>query len=589
MKRLDRWLGSPRSIRRRLILLILGANAVLAAATIWGHLWNHSMGDSVRAASRLERLASETRGLLQAPADISATLGVAVSTGADCKDDCERVLRQVEAGFAGFHRHFAALLTERPALGGGLEAQAEALTAAGQATLAAARESGAHLNQGDHDGALRLLNERYHPAERRLTKAIDALAEALDRLAETHTAGTLARFDAASRDLYLIQALALPLSLIFSLLVIGMIVRPLSQLASSMRAVVEGKGDLAQKLPEGSGEAGELAGLYNGMTHQVHSSLLRVVGVAALLDGAAKTLYRDAEQTRLGLVGQEAEVAEVTDKMATMEQDVGTIEETTRGATEAARSAYQKTESGQTVMRETMQFMQQLDREAAQTAEKMQRFIASVAEISVVLEVITKVAEQTNLLALNAAIEAARAGEQGRGFAVVADEVRSLAVRTRDSADTITRMIGELRSNAEETEEAITSNRGHAAEALTKVGEMAAELQEIDSTNRRIADMSGQIADAVARQAQAATDINRNTVNLKMTTRQAETNAHSMETLGADLTGLVRQLQEAIASFNIEQEVRIPDLVSPPPEPERRPPPQATSQSGGADGDIELF
>ncbi|OOZ38575.1 hypothetical protein BOW53_15055 [Solemya pervernicosa gill symbiont] len=291
----------------------------------------------------------------------------------------------------------------------------------------------------------------------------------------------------------------------------------------------------------------------------------------------------------------------MTSRIQALKQDTDTIGENTQSATEQATTAYGRSEKGLSIMQETKSFMQRLDHEAGETVEKMERFAGSVNDISIVLEVINKIAGQTNLLALNAAIEAARAGENGRGFAVVADEVRNLAVRTQDSTQQINTIIDELKNNADDTQQALNGNREHTSEALTKVIEVASELQEIDTANRQIAEMNQQIYEAVGHQSSITTEINNNTVNLTMTTKQSENNAISMESLGSELNELVAQLNTSLSSFNISNDIELSNLISIEPvastpsnafQEKNRPAPQASSKPDLVDddsGDIELF
>ena len=411
-----------------------------------------------------------------------------------------------------------------------------------------------------------------------------------------HAAAVRSHSESAKWQIKLILVIAIPLFAAVGLFFIGRITAPLQQLNDSMDAIVRGEGNLSTKLPEWSGEAGLVARSYNELTGKIQSALLSIAVAAKSLDRASAKLSANAEQTKLGLVGQGAEVADVIDKMHSLERDVAAVEGSTKSAAEAAEQAHGTSAQGQSVMNETITVMERLDEQSGTAMERVEEVVGSVDRIGVVLEVIHKVAEQTNLLALNAAIEAARAGESGRGFAVVAGEVRNLAERTRESTDEINAIMAELRGNAETTQATMNDNRDAAAEALSKVNEMAVALGAISGSTENIAAMSQQISEAVTRQTGLAGDINRNTVNLDMTTRQAESNAGSMESLASELRGLVGLLNASVGQFNIESEEAIVAGLE-----EMEPLPRAESDAGGDDvlfdqaggggddGDIELF
>ena len=253
------------------------------------------------------------------------------------------------------------------------------------------------------------------------------------------------------------------------------------------------------------------------------------------LESASGDLQQVASRMSQGVNEQ----FERTDQVATaMHEMSATAQEVARHAAEAAQAADQADDSahqGIQVMQSTIQTITDMSNEIASTAEVIRRLEADSGRISKVLEVIRGIAEQTNLLALNAAIEAARAGEQGRGFAVVADEVRTLARRTAESTAEIHQIIDTVQSGALDSVHAIESGQSRSEEGLQQVTEAGAMLQRITDAVEAIRDMNRQIATAAEEQTSVADDISRSLVEISAIAsanqEQVEQTQHASQTL----------------------------------------------------------
>ncbi|GAB6042402.1 methyl-accepting chemotaxis protein [Endothiovibrio diazotrophicus] len=590
MSTLQRFIGEPRSIRRRLLFLVVAVDLAMLVMAVWGHAWNDRLIREIaitQAVGELKQRAEAVEHNCDALL-LNADHLADTSTPAALKGPLDELMARQEAALDelnGALERFGGAYREM----GEVEEQLRRADAHWRVLADRLEPLLPALAGGDPQAAKRRVVAAIREPVADLHKEMERIGIALLERATEHSSRVRGYAESAKWQIKALLIVAIPLFAAGGLFFIGRIISPLQQLRDSMAAIVKGEGALSAKLPEWSGEVGMVAHFYNDLTGKIQSALLSIAVAAKSLDRASEKLAYNAEQTRLGLIGQGAEVADVIDKMHALEQDVAAVEGSTRGAAAAAEEAYGTSAQGQAVMGETIAVMERLDRGAGSAMAQVERVTGSVDRIGGVLEVIHKVAEQTNLLALNAAIEAARAGESGRGFAVVAGEVRNLAERTRESTEEINAIMAELRGNAEHAREAMAENRDAASGALVKVNEMARALGAIGATTENIAAMSHEISEAVSRQTSLAGEINRNTVNLDMTTRQAESNSSAMESLATELRGLVGLLNASVGQFNVENDEEIvAGLV----DMERSPELSAGAGSApatGDEGEIELF
>lgn len=347
-----------------------------------------------------------------------------------------------------------------------------------------------------------------------------------------------------------IIVIAVSLGLIWYLL--RTLLRPIRRTADTMREIAEGDGDLTQRLPvEGRDEMSYLASQFNAFVEKVQNAIRRVGESTDQLASSAEELTRVAALTRDGFQRQSSETDQIASAIHEM---TATVQEMSRNGAEvesAASEADQQASEGGRVVEKTIRTIEALAQEIEATESSVNELAERTKRIETVLDVIRDVTEQTNLLALNAAIEAARAGEQGRGFAVVADEVRALAQRSSESADQIRDIIDELITGTESAVERMGRSRERSDETKQEAGHAGESLQSIQQAVSRIHDQVTSIATAAEEQGQVAEEINRNVAGIVEISTQSGQSMEQTEAASAELARLGEQLREMVSQFKV--------------------------------------
>jgi methyl-accepting chemotaxis protein len=348
----------------------------------------------------------------------------------------------------------------------------------------------------------------------------------------------------------LIGFVALLIGLAITLLISLGISRPINHAAMTMTDIAQGEGDLTRRLDaSGSDEISHLADAFNQFSEKVRRTVSEVAGVTVHLGASAEEMAAITHEAAESVAQQR----EQTEQVATaMNEMTATIQEVARNAADAATSAssaLSQTERGQGVVQSTVESIDGLAREIDRAAAVINDLESQSVNIGSVLDVIRGIAEQTNLLALNAAIEAARAGEQGRGFAVVADEVRTLASRTQESTEEIQRMIESLQAGSQQAVKVMQESNVKAQNTVEQAADAGTALNDISSSVTVINDMNMQIANAAEEQGLVSEEVNRNVIRMNDEQGRVSESSAQISKAGEDLAQLSAQLQQLVQQF----------------------------------------
>jgi methyl-accepting chemotaxis protein len=379
-----------------------------------------------------------------------------------------------------------------------------------------------------------------------LAKLVDYNTDALIKTKEEASA----EYDSAFNLVVGLLIAATVLTSIFAMLLINSITRPIAAALTAAEHIAEG--NLTRPITvDGTDEAGRLLAAMQTMQNKLRDTLHRISGSATQLASAAEELNAVTDESARGLSQQNDEIEQAATAVNEM---TSAVEEVARNATstsEASKAATASAGDGRDLVMETVGAIERMSSDVQSTAELIGNLANESRDIGKVLDVIRGLADQTNLLALNAAIEAARAGEAGRGFAVVADEVRALAHRTQQSTSEIERMIGSIQGGTEHAVNSMRNSTERAESTLNIAKGAGLALDTINSAVEEINERNLVIASAAEEQAQVAREVDRNLVNIRDLSAQSTTGANQTTAASTELSRLAVDLNTMVSRFSL--------------------------------------
>ncbi len=343
---------------------------------------------------------------------------------------------------------------------------------------------------------------------------------------------------------------ALVLGVLLAMATINNIKRSLVIGMGAMQRIADG--DLSKAVTiEGKDEIADMLVALEQMRAQLADVIEGIDRSSATLSSASEELAAASEESSQSVYQQKQETEQLAAAMNEMAATVQEVADSTSSAAEAAREAMSESEHGRIAVSDTISSINVLSDEVQRSSDAIKKLGDESDNIGMVLDVIRGIAEQTNLLALNAAIEAARAGEQGRGFAVVADEVRTLATRTHNSTQEIQSMIERLQVGARDSIHMMDGSRKKMVESVNKATEAGSVLEVVLDAVTRITDMNNQIASATEQQSTVTEELNRNIVTISEVADQNACTSHQTAQASTELAKTAVELKGMVEIFKL--------------------------------------
>ena len=381
---------------------------------------------------------------------------------------------------------------------------------------------------------------------------IDEMVDQAEQIAQQATNETTLSVEESTNKILLLFSLSLFVSILLQIFFPRMIVRPMREMIARINELAGGGGDLTRKVQVNSkDEIGDMGQSVNHFIDSLRNLLGQIIHLGTQFAEQSKSLEGLSRRNKQVTDGTKEETDMLATSITEMTASVHEVAQNANSAAGQAQQANDQSKLGQKVVESTKQAISSLADEVQRSAQVIEKLKNDASSIDDVVNVIRGIAEQTNLLALNAAIEAARAGEQGRGFAVVADEVRALASRTQTSTEEIQDMIGALQSSADQAFTIMQQGKHRAESAVDHSNQAKESLAKINNSIALMADMNTQIAAAAEQQSMVSSEISENANKLSMFSKEAAELSDGVSESTNSLAGMARELKSKLANFKV--------------------------------------
>lgn len=407
-----------------------------------------------------------------------------------------------------------------------------------------------YVGNGDKAQATQVVNGPMSSYGDEMAKVLNELQSINEHETEKASKNAAAAYGTAFQGVVLCILLAAITTIILAVVFTRSIVRPLGQAVSVAEQVASG--NLTQQFAiEGKDEPARLLTALKAMQDSLRVTIQSISDSSTQLASAAEELNAVTEDSTRGLHQQNHEIEQAAAAVNEMTAAVDEVARNAVSTSEASRESDDTAQHGRQQVINTVESISLLANDVTSTAAQVEQLAGQVREISKVLDVIRSIAEQTNLLALNAAIEAARAGEAGRGFAVVADEVRALAHRTQQSTQEIEKMIGSVHMGTDQAVQSMQKSNERVRTTLEVARSAGGALDAIALSISQISERNLVIASASEEQAQVAREVDRNLVNIRDLSLQTSAGANETSAASQELASLAINLNGLVARFRI--------------------------------------
>ena len=518
---------------------LLGIKGVVRLATALELTFSNNLVSVSNTASTLNGLVAHNRGLYRL---MDASKGDVSAQDRDrVRQDIANELKRSQAAYATYRA--TPLEDDERAAGDKLDQIWPAYTSSSERIMAL-------LDSGQVEQARTQLNTANNELFRQARELIRVMIESNNRqIKEGAVAADELRGSALA---WMISGIVLAfiIAITIGVLITRLITRPIAQAVESAQRIA--KGDLTQAiLTERTDEAGQLLMALADMQGGLKSTLVEIANASDQLASAAEELSAVTDESSRSLTRQNDEIQQAATAVNQMTAAVDEVASNAVSTSQASRQATTEAEDGRQQVEQAASGMSSMVSEINDSTQSVADLAGQVREIGKVIDVIRGIADQTNLLALNAAIEAARAGEQGRGFAVVADEVRALAHRTQVSTVDIEKMIGEVQVGADGAVAAMNKSLTWANNTQTLAQNAGEALQRITASVATINERNLVIASASEEQAQVAREVDRNLLNIQDLSTQTAAGANQTNAASQDLSRLATSFNALVSKFQL--------------------------------------